>query len=70
MVYVVSYKEGIIGQTKSEQVVLQVEGGCAVSTSLINSRPSNDMRINHRYIERRHEDIFIRYRNEAFMHTH
>ena len=26
MVYVVSYKEGIIGQTKSEQVVLQVEG--------------------------------------------
>ena len=27
MVYVVSYKEGIIGQTKSEQVVLQVEGG-------------------------------------------
>ena len=26
MVYVVSYKEGIIGQTKSEQVMLQVEG--------------------------------------------
>ena len=89
MVYVVSQKERIIGQTKSEQVFEgehvvritksescrpQLHGeGYALqrsSTSLINSRPSNDMRIDHRNIERRHEDIFIRYRNEPLYMLH
>ena len=57
--------------TKSERCRPQLnDEGYALqrsSTSLINGRPSNDMRIDHRNIERRHEDIFIRYSNEPFI---
>ena len=49
MVYVVSYKEGIIGQTKSEQVMLQVEGEYVVRIrkkvkGVVHSSIGEDMR--------------------------
>ena len=65
--------EHVVRITKSErcrpQLNDEVYAVQRTSTSLINSRPSNDMRIDHRNIERRHEDIFIRYRNEPFIHA-
>ena len=66
--------ELVVRITKSERCRPQLNGeGYALlrsSTSLINSRPSNDMRIDHRNIEGRHEDIFIRYRNEPLYMLH
>ena len=65
--------EHIVRITKSERCrpQLNVEGYALqrTSTSLVNSRPSNDMGIDHRNIERRHKDIFIRYRIEPSIWT-
>ena len=65
--------EHVVRITKSERCRPQLHGeGYVVqrtSASLINGRPSNDMRIDHRNIERRHENIFIRYRNEPFTYA-